>query len=263
MTPTAVRNGMNFDHDLMAAKKVMLITPDIERNYSWERMMVSMEQLMRATPNGIVLVVDSLDGMMTQSETAMEADDGGSKYGGMAKANSNTFKRVAGAVKNTNSLMIVIQQARDKIAQGPAAYGPPQITTSGGHAVKHYSKIRMKLARGNAIKKGDDIVGHEIKVRIEKNKYHRPFVDFVLELRYDYDENFVGGLDRAAGLIDVGIVTGVVERDGASHTFHGLTKKDGSPAVLQGRERSRQWLLANPEIADELERQIRAALYGS
>jgi recombination protein RecA len=285
--PTAERNGIYMDNAVFDAddfnpsmlesldRLLIHLTPTLENGFSYEKMMVMAESLLianstggRPAPDGIVLVCDSLDSINTQSEIALEADDGGVKYGaGAAKANSVVLKRIAGLIKVTNSIMIITQQGRDDVTGGPS-YGPPKPVTSGGRAVKNYSKVRLWLRRGKQITRGSDesteIIGHEIVMLAEKNKYHRPFVKATLELRYNYDDNFAAGYDRAAGLLDMGIDLGLIIRPPSSgmHNFVDMVKADGKPAIFNGRENARKWLIGNPQAADELEDKIRTTLYG-
>lgn len=257
----ARKNGMKITPALIQAGKVIIINPTVADGYSWETMIESMEKLMEISPSGVIVVCDSMDAMSTMSELAQTASDGGAQYGGMAKSNSITLKRICGLLKKTNSLFLVIQQTRDKISTGPV-YGPPPAWTSGGRAIKFYSAGRIHLSTSSSIKREDEIIGYETTFKIKKNIYHRPHVVFKMELRYESDSE---GFDKAAGLLDVGIKLGLIEKaaSGAMHTFLGFEKPNGDVAAYNGRERARRFLMLNPPIAQELERRIRARQWGN
>lgn len=258
---TAMRNGMIITKELFDAKRLMFVNPDLDSGLSYEKIIIMLEQLMPVAPDGVICVVDSLDSMSTSSEILKSADDGGASFGGMAKVNSITLKRIIGTVRKTNSCLILIQQLRDKI--GAMGYGP-QTDTSGGHAVKHYSHIRLELKPIKRLKTSDDtIIGHTIRAMLLKNRFYRPYVEFEFDLYYAFDEDGgpdQGGIDRVGCLIDIGESLGLVEVNKASHTFTTLIDEKGAPTKKTGRQNVRQWLMRNPDIADSLRGDIYRAM---
>lgn len=240
---TAMRNGMSADDELFANNKLIYVQPSVTNGLSYEKIVKMLEELVVAAPDGVFMVIDSLDAMSTSTEMDMEADDGGVKFGGMAKQNSILLKRVAPLLKETNSNLILIQQLRDKVNSQYAG----QVDTSGGHAVKHYSSIRMKMTPITPIRKGDEITGYKIEGRIEKNSYFRPFIEFSADLRYDFEEGGLpGGFDFFGAIIDLGVSTGLITKSGASHVFKTLGENK------HGRDVARRWLFDNPDKCWEL-----------
>lgn len=255
----AQRNGVTISKELFDAGKIIFLTPSLETGLSYEKIITMLEQLMAVAPDGVICVVDSLDAMSTSSEIAKSAEEGGASFGGMAKANSITLKRIVGQIRDTDSCLILIQQLRDKVDS--MGYGE-KTDTSGGHAPKHYSAVRLELKPAFRIKHGEDeIIGHSIKAMLRKNRYGQSWVQFGFDIYYDHDENLnLGGIDRVGGLIDVGAQLDLVKVSGASHIFNTLLDDKGEPIKRSGRQKVRQWLLSNKALADKLADDIMKAV---
>ncbi len=268
--PTAERNGLDLSQERFASGSLFYYPIGVNNDIAYETMIMMIERMLTDTgkgvpaPDGIVVVVDSLDSIMSMAEMEMDADAGGPKFGsGMAKASSLTIKRLIGRLKATDSLMIVVQQGKPDLS-AQAKFGPPPMTTSGGTAWKFYSKVRIKMARVAWIKDGDNgRAGMRIEGNLDKNKYNVTS-KFEADFRFDWSADYSGGWDTAAGLIEVGSKdnVGLVQIAPRHVEFVGFTKEDGEAASFNGKNAAREWLISNPSKLNELDRQIRAKLYG-
>ncbi|MCV2509593.1 MAG: recombinase RecA, partial [Neisseriaceae bacterium] len=150
------------------------------------------------------------------------------------------LRKLTGNIKKTNTLVIFINQIRMKIG---VMFGNPE-TTTGGNALKFYSSVRLDIRRIGNIKKGEDILGSETRVKVVKNKVAPPFKQAEFDILYGE------GISLEGELIDIGVKMGIVEKAGAWYSYNGNK-------IGQGKDNTRIWLKENPEIAHEIEMQIR------
>ena len=187
-----------------------------------------------------VVIVDSVAALVPRSE--IEGDMGDPTMGMQARLMSQALRKLSGAIKQTNTAVVFTNQLRMKIG---VMFGNPE-TTSGGRALKFYASTRIDVRRTESIKVGQEVVGNRVRARIVKNKVAAPFK--VAEFDIMYNE----GISRVGGILDLGVETGLIEKRGSFYSY----KED---RLGQGREKVKQYLIENPEIAQELEQNIRAA----
>jgi recombination protein RecA len=207
------------------------------------------EQALEITENLIrsgaidIIVIDSVAALVPRSE--IEGEMGDSKMGLQARLMSQAMRKLTGAIGRTGCCCIFINQLREKIG---VMFGNPE-TTTGGNALKFYASIRLDIRRnGPAIKNRDgDIVGNHVKVKVAKNKLAPPFK--VAEFDITYGE----GISKIGEIIDLGVDCDIIEKSGSWYAYNG-TK------IAQGREAAKQFLVDNPEVADEMEAQIKTML---
>ncbi|MBP6552132.1 MAG: recombinase RecA, partial [Vitreoscilla sp.] len=144
-------------------------------------------------------------------------------------------------IKRTNTLVVFINQIRMKIG---VMFGSPE-TTTGGNALKFYASVRLDIRRTGQIKKGDDILGNETRIKVVKNKVAPPFKQAEFDILYGE------GVSLEGEIIDIGVKLGLVEKSGAWYSYNGNK-------IGQGKDNTRMWLKENPEIANEIEQKIRA-----
>src|SRR4029079_14032328 len=173
----------------------------------------------------------------------IEGEMGDSHVGLQARLMSQALRKIAGALSNTNTTMIFINQLREKIG---VMFGSPE-TTTGGKALKFYASVRLDIRRIEALKDGTDFVGNRTRVKVVKNKMAPPFKQAEFDIMYGQ------GISREGGLIDVGGETGFVRKSGAWYTYEG-------DQLGQGKENSRNFLLENPKIALDIEQRIMSKL---
>ena len=188
-----------------------------------------------------IIVVDSVAALTPKAE--IEGDMGDSHVGLQARLMSQALRKLTGNIKRTNTLVIFINQIRMKIG---VMFGSPE-TTTGGNALKFYSSVRMDIRRIGAIKRGDEIVGNETRVKVVKNKMAPPFRQTEFEILYGE------GVSREGELIDLGVQNGLVDKSGAWYSYNG-------DRIGQGKENVRKHLLENPAIADEIDGNLRDML---
>lgn len=188
-----------------------------------------------------VIVVDSVAALTPKAE--IEGDMGDSHVGLHARLMSQALRKLTGNIKRTNTSVIFINQIRMKIG---VMFGSPE-TTTGGNALKFYSSVRLDIRRIGAIKRGDEIVGNETRVKVVKNKMAPPFRQSEFEILYGE------GTSREGELIDLGSKNGIVDKAGAWYSYNG-------DRIGQGKENVRQFLKENPEIADDIDQKLRALL---
>jgi recombination protein RecA len=184
------------------------------------------------------IVIDSVAALTPKAE--IEGDMGASHMGLQARLMSQALRKLSANIKKSNTLVIFINQIRMKIG---VMFGSPE-TTTGGNALKFYSSVRLDIRRIGAIKKGDEIVGNETRVKIVKNKVAPPFR--IAEFDILYGE----GVSKESELVDLGVKYDLVEKAGAWYSY-------GKDRIGQGKDNSRIFLKDNPEIAMELETKIR------
>jgi recombination protein RecA len=188
-----------------------------------------------------VVVVDSVAALTPKAE--IEGDMGDSHMGLQARLMSQALRKLTGNIKRSNTMVIFINQIRMKIG---VMFGNPE-TTTGGNALKFYASVRMDIRRIGAIKKGDEIVGNETRVKVVKNKMAPPFKQVEFQILYGE------GISREGELIDLGVKHGFVEKSGAWYSY-------GEDRIGQGKENVREFLKQNPDIAGEIEAKLRTLL---
>lgn len=198
------------------------------------------EQLIRSAAIDI-LVVDSVAALTPKNE--IEGDMGDRNVGLQARLMSQAMRKLTGAISRTNTCCIFINQLREKIG---VMFGPSE-TTTGGNALKFYASVRIDIRPSSAIKEGDDVFGRHTKVKVVKNKVAPPFK------RAEFDIMFGEGISRSSEIIDLGVEYGIIQKSGSWFSYNG-TK------LAQGRDAAKRVINDNPELADELEKLIMAAL---
>ena len=188
-----------------------------------------------------VIVIDSVAALTPKAE--IEGEMGASHVGLQARLMSQALRKLAANIKRSNCMVIFINQIRMKIG---VMFGSPE-TTTGGNALKFYASVRLDIRRIGAIKKGDEILGNETRVKVVKNKLAPPFRKAEFEIIYGH------GISREGELIDLGVEHDIVEKSGSWYSYQG-------DRIGQGKEYVRSYLLEHPEIADQIEAQLRANL---
>ena len=187
------------------------------------------------------VVVDSVAALTPKAE--IEGEMGDSHVGLQARLMSQALRKLTANIKRSNCLVIFINQIRMKIG---VMFGSPE-TTTGGNALKFYSSVRLDIRRIGAIKKGDEILGNETRVKVVKNKVAPPFRKAEFEILYGH------GISREGEIIDHGVQQGIVDKSGSWYSYNG-------DRVGQGKENAREFLIEHPDIAAEIEAQIRNRL---
>lgn len=187
------------------------------------------------------IVVDSVAALVPKAE--IEGEMGDSHVGLQARLMSQALRKLTANIKRSNTLVIFINQIRMKIG---VMYGSPE-TTTGGNALKFYASVRLDIRRTGAIKKGEEVVGNETRVKVVKNKMAPPFREAHFEILYNE------GISKLGELIDLGVENGLVEKSGAWYAYKG-------DKIGQGKENARNYLKEHPEAADAIEAALRAKL---
>ncbi len=188
-----------------------------------------------------MVVVDSVAALVPKAE--IEGEMGDSHVGLQARLMSQALRKLTGHIKKTNTLVVFINQIRMKIG---VMFGSPE-TTTGGNALKFYSSVRLDIRRTGQIKKGDDVIGNETRVKVIKNKVAPPF------RQAEFDILYGEGVSWEGELIDIGVKHNIVEKSGAWYSYNGAK-------IGQGKDNVRVWLKENPEVANEIDAKIRAAV---
>ncbi|MEN9849430.1 MAG: recombinase RecA [Pseudomonadota bacterium] len=188
-----------------------------------------------------LVVVDSVAALTPKAE--IEGDMGDSHMGLQARLMSQALRKLTANIKRTNTLVIFINQIRMKIG---VMFGSPE-TTTGGNALKFYASVRLDIRRIGAIKRGEDIIGNETKVKVVKNKVAPPFKEVIFDILYGE------GISRESEIIDLGAKHGFIDKAGAWYSYNG-------ERIGQGKENVRQYLRERPEMAQTIEKQIREKL---
>ncbi|MBL6969620.1 MAG: DNA recombination/repair protein RecA, partial [Gammaproteobacteria bacterium] len=170
-------------------------------------------------------------------------DMGDHHVGLQARLMSQALRKLTSNIQRSNTLVIFINQIRMKIG---VMFGNPE-TTTGGNALKFYSSVRLDIRRIGAIKKGDEILGNDTRVKVVKNKVAPPFKQVTFDILYGE------GISREGEIIDLGVQQGIMQKSGAWYSY-------GSERIGQGKDKVRQYLKDNPETAREIEQQIREQL---
>ena len=188
-----------------------------------------------------VIVVDSVAALTPKAE--IEGEMGDSMMGLHARLMSQALRKLTANIKKTNTLVIFINQIRMKIG---VMFGSPE-TTTGGNALKFYASVRLDIRRIGGIKKGDEVIGNETRVKVVKNKVSPPFREALFDILYGE------GISREGEIIELGVANKLIEKSGAWYSYKG-------EKIGQGKDNSREFLKANPAIAQEIEGKIREAL---
>ncbi|MBR2296987.1 MAG: recombinase RecA [Clostridia bacterium] len=187
-----------------------------------------------------IIVIDSVAALVPQQE--IEGGMGDSHMGVQARLMSQALRKLAGAINKTNCILIFINQLRSKIG---VMYGNPE-TTTGGNALKFYASVRIDIRKSETLKNGSDAYGNRVKAKVVKNKVAPPFRIAEFDILYGI------GISKSTEVIDLAIELGIVEKSGSFFTY-GDTK-------IQGKDKTRAYFEANPELMDELEAKIKAKL---
>ncbi len=188
-----------------------------------------------------LVVVDSVAALTPKAE--IEGEMGDSHVGLQARLMSQALRKLTANIKRTNTIVIFINQIRMKIG---VMFGNPE-TTTGGNALKFYSSVRLDIRRIGSIKKGDEVVGNETKVKVVKNKVAPPFKQVQFEIMYGE------GISKEGELIDLGVTHKIIDKSGAWYSY-------GNDRIGQGKENVRQHLKDHPEMAAEIESRLRELL---
>ena len=186
-----------------------------------------------------VVVVDSVAALTPRAE--IEGDMGDSHVGLLARLMSQALRKLAGSIAKTNCVVIFINQLREKVG---VVYGNPEVTT-GGRALKFYASVRMEVRRVEALKNGTEVVGNRTRVKIVKNKVSPPFREAEFEIMYGE------GISKLGELVDLGVKLDLIQKSGSWFSM-------GDTRLGQGKDAVKKYLTDNPEIAQEIEDQIRA-----
>ena len=195
------------------------------------------DMLVRSGATDLV-IIDSVAALTPRAE--IEGEMGDSHMGLQARLMSQALRKLAANIKRSNTLVIFINQIRMKIG---VMFGNPE-TTTGGNALKFYSSVRLDIRRIGAIKKGDEVVGNETRVKVVKNKVAPPFKEAIFDILYGQ------GISRAGEIISLGVKHDIIEKAGAWYGYKG-------ERIGQGKDNVRGFLLEHPEIAAEIERLVR------
>jgi recombination protein RecA len=226
----ASRLGVNLD-DLLISQ------PD-----TGEQALEIAEALVRSGAVDIV-VVDSVAALVPRAE--IEGEMGDAHVGLQARLMSQALRKLTGAISKSRTICVFINQLREKVG---IMFGNPE-TTPGGRALKFYSSIRLEVRRIDSLKNGTDVVGNRTRVKVVKNKVAPPFKQAEFDILYGE------GISREGSILDLAVDMGHIQKSGAWYAY-------GDTRLGQGRENTRDYLKANPELADELDRRIRAEVQG-
>ena len=201
------------------------------------------EQLIRSSAIDII-VIDSVAALTPKAE--IEGEMGENKVGLQARLMSQALRKLTSAISKTNTTCIFINQLREKIG---IMFGNPE-TTTGGNALKFYASVRLDIRRVTQIKDGEDAIGNQVRVKIVKNKVAPPF------RKAEFDIMFGEGISRIGEIVDLGVEYGVIKKSGSFYSYN-------DTKLAQGRDRTKQLIADNPELAEELEAQISEAMKNS
>lgn len=228
--------------DVTYADKIGVSVPDllISQPDTGEQALEIADALVRSGSVDLI-IVDSVAALVPKAE--IEGEMGDALPGLQARLMSQALRKLTGTIKKTNCMVIFINQIRMKIG---VMFGSPE-TTTGGNALKFYASVRLDIRRIGSIKKGDDVVGNETKVKVVKNKVAPPFREAIFDILYGQ------GVSREGEIIDLGVEAKVVEKSGAWYSY-------GGERIGQGRDNCREYLRENPDLAREIENKVREQL---
>ena len=187
-----------------------------------------------------IVVIDSVAALTPKAE--IEGEMGDSHMGLHARLMSQALRKLTANIKRSNTLVIFINQIRMKIG---VMFGNPE-TTTGGNALKFYASVRLDIRRIGSIKKGEEVIGSETRVKVVKNKVAPPFREALFDILYGE------GISREGEIIELGVTHKIVDKSGAWYAYNG-------EKIGQGKDNSREFLKENPAIAQEIEAKVRAA----
>lgn len=190
-----------------------------------------------------IIVVDSVAALVPRAE--IEGEMGDAHVGLQARLMSQALRKLTGAISKSRTTAVFINQLREKVG---IMFGNPE-TTPGGRALKFYSSIRLEVRRIDSLKQGTEVVGNRTRVKVVKNKVAPPFKQAEFDILYGE------GISREGSILDLAVDLGMVQKSGAWYAY-------GDIRLGQGRENTRDYLKANPEIAEELDRRIRLTVQG-
>ena len=226
LDPIYAKNlGVNID-------ELLLSQPD-----TGEQALEICEALVRSNAVSIV-VIDSVAALVPQAE--IEGEMGDSHVGLQARLMSQALRKLSGIINKTNTTAIIINQLREKVG---VLFGNPE-TTPGGRALKFYASVRLDVRRGEQIKLGDSVIGNKTNIKVVKNKIAPPFKVATVDIMYGE------GVSHVGELVDIASDLGIMDKSGAWYSYHG-------EKIGQGRENTKIFLKNNPDIANEIENQIR------
>jgi recombination protein RecA len=228
--------------DVQYAQKLGVNLPDllISQPDTGEQALEIVDSLVRSGAVDLI-VVDSVAALTPKAE--LEGEMGDSLPGLQARLMSQALRKLTATIKKTNCMVIFINQIRMKIG---VMFGSPE-TTTGGNALKFYASVRIDIRRTGTIKKGDEAIGNETKVKVVKNKVAPPFKTA------EFDILFGEGISREGEIIDMGVDARIVEKSGAWYAYNG-------EKIGQGRDNTREFLRENPALAIEIENKVRESL---
>src|SRR5581483_10263053 len=218
-------------------EELLISQPD-----SGEQALEICEALVRSNAVDVV-VVDSVAALVPRAE--IEGDMGDAHVGLQARLMSQALRKLTSAISRSRTSVIFINQLREKVG---IVFGNPEVTP-GGRALKFYASVRLDIRRIDSIKQGTTVIGNRTRVRVVKNKVAPPFRTAEFDIMYNE------GISRTGSLLDVGTDLDIVRKSGAFFSY-------GDVRLGQGRENAKEYLRQNPEIADEIERQIRQSAVG-
>lgn len=229
LDPVYAKNlGVNID-------ELLLSQPD-----TGEQALEIAEALVRSGAVDIV-VIDSVAALVPKAE--IEGEMGDSHMGLQARLMSQALRKLSGVINKSNTIVIFINQIREKIG---VMFGNPE-TTPGGRALKFYSSVRMEVRRAEALKSGNDIIGNRTKIKIVKNKVAPPFRTAEVDIMYGK------GISREGEIVDIGSDLEIIQKSGSWYSYK-------EERIGQGRENAKQFLLANPELRNEISNKVRESL---
>ena len=188
-----------------------------------------------------LIVIDSVAALTPKAE--IEGEMGDHHVGLQARLMSQALRKLTGNINRSNAMVVFINQIRMKIG---VMFGNPE-TTTGGNALKFYSTVRLDIRRIGAIKRGDEIIGNQTRVKVVKNKVSPPFKTAEFEIIYGH------GISREGEIIDLGAKHNIIEKSGSWYSYAG-------DRIGQGKENVREFLIANPDTAAEIEQKLRDLL---
>ncbi|MBP3614860.1 MAG: recombinase RecA [Bacteroidaceae bacterium] len=200
------------------------------------------EQLIRSSAIDII-VIDSVAALTPKAE--IEGEMGDNKVGLQARLMSQALRKLTSAISKTKTTCIFINQLREKIG---VMFGNPE-TTTGGNALKFYASVRLDIRRVSQLKDGEDAIGNSVRVKVVKNKVAPPF------RKAEFDIMFGEGISRVGEIVDLGVAYGVIKKSGSFFSYN-------DTKLAQGRDRTKSLIADNPELAEELEAKIAAAMKG-
>ena len=228
--------------DAQYAQKLGVNLPDllISQPDTGEQALEIVDSLVRSGAVDLV-IIDSVAALTPKAE--LEGEMGDSLPGLQARLMSQALRKLTGSINKSNCTVIFINQIRMKIG---VMFGSPE-TTTGGNALKFYASVRLDIRRIGSIKKGEDVVGNETRVKVVKNKVAPPFKEAEFDILYGE------GISREGEVIDLGVAAKIVDKSGAWYSYKG-------EKIGQGKDNSREFLRENPELAREIENRVRESL---